>query len=104
MRPIRQRGLLWLCLGLCRVPYIDDDQWLDFTETSQAIQRKSSALTIARVGSGKVFIHGTGYAIAQLELLSDDAMAVPGTISTVEGSTCIAHTVDGQIRWTVKPL
>ena len=85
--------------------FTEEEHWLDWTESKDAIQCKAAALNLFGRPEAKAKIDGVPYVIARVESLPDGgASATPGTVLERTDDSVIIAVADGALCVKATPL
>lgn len=85
-------------------PFTKDEEWLDWQEPKQVLQRKSIALNMFKAGSAKARIAGEKFRIHEIDALDSNSTEQPGTIIEQSGQSIVMQVADGQVRAMGEPF
>lgn len=84
--------------------FTEEEHWLNWSETKDAIQCKAAALNLFGSPTAKAKIDGGSYTVARVEQLPDATTAAPGTVLERTGDSLIVCVGDGALRVNVTAL
>lgn len=85
-------------------PFTEEEHWLDWTETTRTILRKTTALNMFAPRSAKARIAGEPYRVQHIEPLPDVRTTSPGTVLTRTEDGFVIGVGDGSVQVVVAPF